>query len=165
AEHVEAADLRHAEIDHHQVGLHRLHLRDRLASVRVGDHVVAGPLGEPLDQVENALLVVDDHQQGLWPVHTHSFVSPRSAAFSAASSNGGAIPSPSAASDKRTKAPRACCAASGACHAAGSAAISARSIKATSIAPSPPPFRRLRASSGFSAAATVCPQPVSAAAM
>ena len=88
-----------------------------------------------LDHVENALLVVDDHQQRLLPVHTYSFEIPRSAPRSAASSNGGADPLGSrglrhenAAPPGRRRStahPR---------HASGSAAISALSTSATSHA-------------------------------
>ena len=86
AQHVEAAEVRHPQVDHDEIGAPRLQLRDRVAAVRARQRVVAGPLREPADHVEDALFVVDHDQQGLLPVHTYSFESPRSAPRSADSS-------------------------------------------------------------------------------
>ena len=42
-QHLEAADVRHAQIDHHQIGVRRLHLGDPLAAARAGDDLEPGP--------------------------------------------------------------------------------------------------------------------------
>ena len=60
ANHVEAADVGHPQIDHRDVGVARPQLRDRLAPARARNHVESGAPGEPAHDVENALLVVDD---------------------------------------------------------------------------------------------------------
>jgi hypothetical protein len=85
-EHVEAAQIGHPQVDHHEVGAPRPQQADRLASGRTDDRVEPGPLREAADHVEDALFVVDDDQQRLLPVHTHSFDAPRSAPRSADSS-------------------------------------------------------------------------------
>ena len=73
AEHVEATDFRHPEVDHDEIGTAVLHLRERLASAGARDHVVAGTPCEAADHVEDALLVVDDDEQWSLPCHTYSF--------------------------------------------------------------------------------------------
>ena len=86
AQHVEAADVRHPQVDHHDVGAARPQPRDGVAAARIGLRLVSGARGKPADHVKDALFVVDDDQQRLLPAHTCSFGWPRRAAFNAASS-------------------------------------------------------------------------------
>ncbi len=86
AQHVEAADVRHPQIDHDQIGAPRLQQRDGVAAVGAGVSVVAGAPREAAHHLQDPLLVVDDHQQRLQPAHAYSFACPRSAALSAESS-------------------------------------------------------------------------------
>ena len=92
AQDVEAADLRHPQVDHHQVGPPRLDQRDGRAAVGTDQHVEAGAFGETRHDVEDTLLVVDDYQQWSWIRHappTRSRITAASAVRSARNWNGG----------------------------------------------------------------------------
>src|SRR6185437_2805316 len=73
----------------HEVGPACLQESDRFPAARTGGHFVSGSPREPADHVQDALLVVDHHQQWLLIRHTHSFETALSAARSARRSNGG----------------------------------------------------------------------------
>ena len=62
AKDLEAADLGHPQIDHHQIGPPRLNQRDGLAAVTTDRDVEARALGETGHDVEDALLIVDDYE-------------------------------------------------------------------------------------------------------
>ena len=79
ADDVEAADVRHAQVDHRDVRAPRLQLRDRIAPARAGNDVEPRAAREPADHVENALLVVDDDERRPLPCHTHSLETARTA--------------------------------------------------------------------------------------
>ena len=76
-EDVEPSDVGHAQVDHHQVGATDLHLRYRLLSSRTCHDVEAGAPREAPDDVENALLVVDDQKERSLPSHTYSLATAR----------------------------------------------------------------------------------------
>ncbi len=62
AKNLEAADLGHPQIDHHQIGPARLNQRDGLAAVSTYGDVEARALGETGHDVEDPLLIVDDYE-------------------------------------------------------------------------------------------------------
>ena len=62
AQDVEPADVRHPQIDHHEVGPPRLNQGDGVAAARTGRNLEPDALGEAGDQIENALFVVDDDE-------------------------------------------------------------------------------------------------------
>ena len=79
ADDIEPADVRHAQIDHRDVGAPRLQLGDRLAPARARDHVESGPAPEPGHEVENPLLVVDNHERWAMAGHAYSLDTARTA--------------------------------------------------------------------------------------
>ncbi len=60
---LESADVRHPEIDHHQIRPPLFGQRQRLTTTRADEHLEPLALGEPLGQRQDAGLVVDDQYE------------------------------------------------------------------------------------------------------
>ena len=79
ADDIEPADVRHAQVDHRDVGAPGLQLGDRLAPARARNHVVPGLAAEPGHEVEDPLLVVDNHERWAMAGHAYSLDTARTA--------------------------------------------------------------------------------------
>ena len=85
-QHFQPANVRHPQIHHHQIGPVRLNPRDRVAPARAGDHLEPRTPRESPDHLQDAGLVIDDHEDRLLAAHTHSRETARPADRSARNS-------------------------------------------------------------------------------
>ena len=79
ANHIQAAEVWHPQIDQREIGVPRANLGDRLTPARAGNDFEAGTPRETVDDVTNSLLVVHDDEHRWLSGHTHSLAMARTA--------------------------------------------------------------------------------------